>query len=87
MADSYEGLCWLYGGGGKWYNDSRQNHFVRSKKGRTMNRKEFIKLASGTAALAVAGCVTAEPKPAPKKVDAVMIIIEPLILSCFVIAA
>ena len=25
-----------------------------------MNRKEFIKLASGTAALAVAGCVTAE---------------------------
>ena len=40
-----------------------------------MNRKEFIKLASGTAALAVAGCTTAAPKdaakPAPKKVDAV----------------
>ena len=40
-----------------------------------MNRKEFIKLASGAAVLATAGCTTAAPKdaakPAPKKVDAV----------------
>ena len=36
-----------------------------------MNRKEFIKLASGAAAFATAGCATAEPKTAPKKVDAV----------------
>ena len=38
-----------------------------------MNRKEFIKLASGAAAFATAGCATEAPKAAPKKpaVDAV----------------
>ena len=40
-----------------------------------MNRKEFIKLASGAAVLATAGCTTTASKdaakPAPKKVDAV----------------
>ena len=41
-----------------------------------MNRKEFIKLASGAAVLATAGCTTTASKdaakPAPKKVDGLL---------------